>query len=283
MNIVYSQSIVISSTVYDQQGTVIPYVNVYIEGERKGTVTNKVGQFDLEIHQEDLSKSLVISAIGFEPQTIKIANHPTEIYLKENIYNLGEIVVFSGKEKIIEVGNLEFPKNVINIESPSVGIRIPTGFMRAIFMENPSTLEGRFKTISFFIGAIGKHKTPFRIKVYSKDKIAEKPDSLLVRKDIIATANKKGGWMQIDVSSYNIPFPVNGAYVAMEWLHDEKKYRYKRKFKHLGIKIKSYGQSLGNYSREPKYRNWSYYLGFGWQEEVPTFKSLIKARVAVYE
>ncbi len=283
MNFVYGQSIVISSTVFDQAGKTIPYVNIYIKGERKGTVTNKIGQFDLEINQEDLSKSLVISAIGFEPQMIEIANHPAEIFLKENIYDLNEIVVFSGKEKVIEVGNLEFPKSGNTVEAASVGKRIPTGFMSAIFMENPSTSKGRFKTISFFIGARGKHKTPFRIKVYSKDKTAEKPDSLLVQKDIIVKAKKKGSWLQIDVSSYNIPFPVNGAYVAMEWLHDEKKYQYTRKFKHRGKKIKSYGQTLGYYSKEPKYRNWSHYLGFGWQEEVPTFKSLIKAQVAVYE
>lgn len=284
-NFVYGQSLVISSTIYDKQETVVPYVNIYVKGERKGTVSNKMGYFELNINQEDIDKVLIFSAIGFESQALVATNLPSKVYLKKIIYDLKEAVVFSGKEKIIESGNLEFPTNGKITRNQSIGILIPTGYQSTIFLENTTNSEGRFKTISFFIGKEGKYKTPFRIKVYSKDEIEGKPDSLLVQKDIIATANKKGAWCQIDVSKYNIPFPVNGAYVAMEWLHNEKKYQYKNKFRHLGkkYKIQSFGQKLGMYSKVPNYESWSYYLGFGWQKEVPSYKPLIKAQIAVYE
>jgi len=284
-NTVYSQSLIINCNIFDEEETAIPYVNIYIEGERKGTVIDKFGQFELNITQEDFSKKLIISAIGFESKKLVISALPNKIILKKSVYNLEEIVVFSGEEKIIEIGNLEFPKNGKIPDYLSVGQRIPTGFQNAMFIENPTSLEGRFKTVSFFIAAKGKHKTPFRIKVYGKDGIEEKPDSLLVQKDIIVKANKKGDWFQIDVSSYNIPFPENGAYIAMEWLHNEKKYRYKRKFKHRNKKTKigSYGQGLGAYSTNTNYECWFYYLGHGWKKDLLTHKPLIKAEVAIYE
>ena len=109
-HLVFSQSLVISSTIYDQQEIAIPYVNIYVKGERKGTVSNKSGHFALTINREDIDKSLIISAIGFESQTLSVStNLPSKIYLKEIVYDLTEAVVLSGKERIIESGNLEFP------------------------------------------------------------------------------------------------------------------------------------------------------------------------------
>ncbi len=284
-NFVFSQSLVIGSTIFDEKKATISYVNIYVKEERKGTVTNQFGQFELTINQEDFNKELIISAIGFESQSFIISALPTKIYLKKTAYDLEEVVVFSGKEKIIEIGNLEFPETGLIPNFQSIGIRVPEGYQSTIFLENPSTSEGRFKTISFFIVKEGKYNTPFRIKVYSKDKKEGKPDSLLVRKDIIVQANQKGEWCQIDVSKYNIPLPVDGAYIAMEWLHNEKKYQYKRKGKYQGkkFKLKSYGQGLGIYSKEPNYEFWSYYLGVGWKKELPSYKRLIKAEVAIYE
>lgn len=284
-HLVFSQSLVISSTIYDKQETTIPYVNIYVKGERKGTVSNESGHFELAINQEDIDKSLIISAIGFESQTLTVSKLPSKIHLKRIVYDLTEVVVFSGKETIIERGNLEFPTDRSPVKSGSIGMRIPTGYLSAIFLENLTNTEGRFKTISFYVTKEGKYKTPFRVKVYSKDEIGGNPDSLLVQKDIIATANKKGEWCQIDVSMHNIPFPKNGAFVAMEWLHNEKKYQYITKGQYLGkkYKIDSYGQQLGRYSKEPNYESWSYYLGYGWQKEVPSYKPLIKSEIVVYE
>jgi len=241
-NFVFSQSLVIGSTIFDEKKATISYVNIYVKEERKGTVTNQFGQFELTINQEDFNKELIISAIGFESQSFIISALPTKIYLKKTAYDLEEVVVFSGKEKIIEIGNLEFPETGLIPNFQSIGIRVP------------EEKEG-------------------------------KPDSLLVRKDIIVQANQKGEWCQIDVSKYNIPLPVDGAYIAMEWLHNEKKYQYKRKGKYQGkkFKLKSYGQGLGIYSKEPNYEFWSYYLGVGWKKELPSYKRLIKAEVAIYE
>lgn len=285
-HLVFSQSLVISSTIYDQQEIAIPYVNIYVKGERKGTVSNKSGHFALTINREDIDKSLIISAIGFESQTLSVStNLPSKIYLKEIVYDLTEAVVLSGKERIIESGNLEFPVSGDITNYQSIGMRIPTGYQSAIFLENPTPSEGLFKNISFFIAKEGKYKTPFRVKVYSIDEKEDKPDSLLVKKDIIITAKKKGEWCQIDVSRHHIPFPKNGAFVVMEWLHNEKKYQYTRKGKYSGKKwkLQSYGQGLGLYSKAPNYESWSYYLGVGWKKEIPTYKPLIKAQIAIYE
>ena len=70
---------------------------VVIQGTTNGTATNAEGKFRLEVSNQDLSEQkLVVSFIGYEPQTVKLGNKTNfEILLDENVNALDEVVVTS--------------------------------------------------------------------------------------------------------------------------------------------------------------------------------------------
>ena len=49
----------------------IPYVNISVENENKGTTSEENGTFS--IHVSEKSKNLIFSALGFERKTVQIS------------------------------------------------------------------------------------------------------------------------------------------------------------------------------------------------------------------
>lgn len=75
----------------------IEFVNIGIVGKNIGTVSNTNGVFKISLDKEMDADTLLFSAIGYEPQLIKIAdlrNKPcNKIYLKKKAYDISEVVI----------------------------------------------------------------------------------------------------------------------------------------------------------------------------------------------
>ena len=86
------QDRVISGTIKDEQGGVLPGASVLIKGTTIGTSTNAEGKFSLSVPTS--AAILVVSYIGYVPQEVPVEGQTTiEITLQPDKATLAEVVV----------------------------------------------------------------------------------------------------------------------------------------------------------------------------------------------
>ncbi|WP_316790900.1 TonB-dependent receptor [Pedobacter frigoris] len=93
----------IKGKIIDENGKPVPNVNISVKGTNKGVVSDANGNFSISLATGE--NEIIISAVGFETQTIAV-NNRTEIsiVLKESTANLEELVVVGyGTQKRINL------------------------------------------------------------------------------------------------------------------------------------------------------------------------------------
>jgi len=128
--------------------TALPYANIIILSNKKGTVTNEKGQFLLNIEKLSKNDTISFQYIGYETKNLTISQLDSSavIVLKENTYNLKEIFVFSN--------NLN-PESIVKkvIENQHSNYKIASGknqtFIRRRFVSDIDKIEIKFKKSSF--------------------------------------------------------------------------------------------------------------------------------------
>ena len=76
--------------------TPLPYANIYILHENRGAISNETGHFSIDISGLDKTDTLRFQYIGYKTRNITIGQFDSSsvVYLKEDIINLSEILVF---------------------------------------------------------------------------------------------------------------------------------------------------------------------------------------------
>ena len=89
---IYAQDRTISGTVTDaSDGSVIPGVNIVVQGTSRGTVTNAEGVYEINAAREDV---LVFSFIGFERYEVEVGDQTTiDVQLQPKELLMDEVVV----------------------------------------------------------------------------------------------------------------------------------------------------------------------------------------------
>ena len=222
----------------------IPFVNIWVKNENIGTTSDDEGRYNLKI---DTSKVIVFSAVGFETKTVSSDSIIDYLELKPSITVLKEIVVrpAANNEKLL-VG--QFKKSDIKRyfacrSNPWIVARyfeFEEEFYKTPFLDNI-----RVTTRSDIKGA------KFNIRLYSVDE-AGKPDQYLCEVNLFGTTKKGKKINEIDLSDLNIEFPINGLFVAFEWLIiNSNEYRYKANYivegtqKTKEVEVLKYTPSVG--------------------------------------
>ncbi|AYD49182.1 SusC/RagA family TonB-linked outer membrane protein [Arachidicoccus soli] len=86
----FSQDISVSGTVKNAKGEAIAAASILVKGTKQGAITNSQGEFSLKVKNGDY---LVISAISYETQTVKVNSSEMDVILKEQDAALTEVVV----------------------------------------------------------------------------------------------------------------------------------------------------------------------------------------------
>lgn len=75
---------------------VLPYANIYVLHKNQGAITNERGQFSMDITDLEKNDTLRFQYIGYKTRKITIDQMDTisVVYLKEDIINLSETVIF---------------------------------------------------------------------------------------------------------------------------------------------------------------------------------------------
>lgn len=268
LNVCFGQNKVLNGEIRDSlSGEPLPYATVEIFDLKTGTITDKDGKFTLQLASDDFNPDNTIrfSYVGYEPAAMTIQNFMESakiISLHENPVILDEIKVIPGKYSTMIVG-------VEDMQPQSLQYANVFSGNKGNFIGNRKKKPGWIKSVSYYIQDDGYPTTPFRVRIYGVDE-HNKPGKDILNKNVIVSA-KRPGWLKVDLSEYNIPFPEEGLFVMMEWINSGDKFYFEKEVRVKGkngepemVKRKYYGQSLGTVSKKGGVIMWGNSLGNEW-------------------
>lgn len=158
--------------------------------------------------------SYVFSCVGYASKNLILTSETSNIIKLDKLtFELNEVVVNTNKKQ----------KETENLGNNNIGIGrlLPKiGHQYAIYIPNADKKEGLITSISYFIRKPpgGDASGPFRVRLYQLDTILKRPGKDLLNVNLIVNGNKDWAWFKVDLKDYNIEFPENGFFVAMETL-----------------------------------------------------------------
>lgn len=206
----FSLSAQIRAVVKDSiSGQPIPYVNIWVENETIGTTSEIDGSFVLDVKK---GEKLFFSALGYE--TNKTDSNKEVFFLKPKMEELKEVVIKHPKfRKEIEIGSFSKPLgNLISGDlewSNAKYFKYETAYEQTRFL-NKIKISTRSKV----------NNAKFKIRIFSMNKQGL-PDADLLSEDIIVTVKKGTKKNVIDISDFQLVFPIEGIFVAYEVLKIE--------------------------------------------------------------
>lgn len=195
---VFSQTI--TGEIKDENANPIPYVNIGIVDQDRGTISTQTGHYEIDISGVEDEEFLRFSMIGFENAEFNIGELKSlnstslNITLKEKPIELKEIEVKATKGTPLVFG-VKKPGNFSWIWSDAIkGDEIGMLFR----VENPFYLD----KFSFHIKRNHCDSIYYRVKIYDGEN--ELPVKIINQEDVRFLSNLKKGWETVDMSAYNI-------------------------------------------------------------------------------
>ncbi|MDZ7900572.1 MAG: TonB-dependent receptor [Arcicella sp.] len=154
----------VSGKVTAEKGEVLPGVSVLVKGSSKGTVTNNDGEFSIVAKVGDV---LIFSFVGFEKQEVSIidANQPLKVTMKEDVSQLGEVVVIGSRSTVART-NVERPVPVDVISAKELQTSGQTELGQQLQFTSPS-----FNSAKNGINGVANYADPASLKGLSPDQM----------------------------------------------------------------------------------------------------------------
>lgn len=207
----------------------VAYANIGILDTRTGTISNEDGTFEITIPEELRNDTLLFSALGFERKSIHIATLSNRgeltIRMREHTTMLKNVVVKSKRRKPVrtfEMGNALFNSGSLYVDS------VASGSAMALLIENKQPTFNAGLTVPFFIRR-AKLRISYntfdnfkvRLRFLSVDERTGLPDKDLFHESIVVSSGIRKGWVNFDLSSYNIRIDQPSFFLVFEWLIED--------------------------------------------------------------
>jgi hypothetical protein len=194
-------------------GDPLVYASIGVKETARGTITNEQGDFSLDIKDLPANSDIRFSMIGFKPQTISLGELRKDeniIRLEDQTYNLSEIIV-KPSGRLRKVGIIGFSKlgycgwtGTDYGPGHEIGTKIELG-------DTPVKLKSfnlRVKDQSF-------DSVIFRLRI--RKIVDSLPGPELLKNDILFHISEKSGWVNIDLSKFDLVFNGDIA-ITIEWI-----------------------------------------------------------------
>lgn len=198
----FSQGFVLTGRIVDKETNLgVPFAYVMIYKTDKGTLSDSLGNFRLDIPSVFSTHQLLISSVGFRDTIVAMPTNMSEIKIIPKVVQLGPVVVFNKPVKEINIGcrRNNFIVNPLRVSYNFGGFRVYFPYSRSANINsvavNISEIKGKDLLINLRI-----LKPDTSLRTYGNDLIGE---NIVVRPT-------KTGWIKIDVSKYNIKIPSSG-------------------------------------------------------------------------
>jgi len=190
------------------------YASIGVIGTSSGTITNEEGNFILDVKGLSVNSLVRFSMIGFKSQTYKIeelSNKQNFLRLESETFKLPEVIVkplgalkkvgttsFTFKGGVCGWGGDQFGKGW------EIGTKIELG-----------ALPVRLKSLHIHVNKQSYDSSLFRLHI--RDIGDSLPQNELLNKNILISLSKESGWIEIDLSKYNLVFEGDIA-LSLEWI-----------------------------------------------------------------
>lgn len=190
-----------------ESGLPIPYVSIWVEGEKFATTSEENGTFEITVSEK--SKNLVFSAMGFERQIVAIANI-SQVRLQPSALELDEVVIVKRHEtKIKEIGKSENRMHEAFETAPRIDLKFfpyldsykKTKFLKQVTVATDSKIDD----------------ASFKIHLYAVDADGN-PGRELLDKDFIVSVDKGLLKTKFNLTKFDLKMPENGIFVGFEKL-----------------------------------------------------------------
>ncbi|MDN4165125.1 carboxypeptidase-like regulatory domain-containing protein [Cytophagales bacterium LB-30] len=193
----------------------VPFVNIWIKGEYKGTSANQQGYFSLPVHTGD---TLVLSSVGFEKLEFVVGtlvSDTVNLLMKKQAVVLDEVAVMgnrNAKGRRYTIDKID--KWKIRSFIGTGGVPIMYGFV--IEQEEVLMAGMGIKSVSF-VTKSEKVPSTVLIRLYEKGTDGL-PGNSLHTTPILVECKRGKHITTVDVEQMNLSFPSNGLIVAIELL-----------------------------------------------------------------
>ncbi|MCX6243618.1 MAG: carboxypeptidase-like regulatory domain-containing protein [Bacteroidetes bacterium] len=206
---------VITGKVLDESNSrPLAYVSIGVKDAPIGTITDEKGSFKLEIKGQSAQALVRFSMIGYKSQTFSIgdlSNKENIIKLKTEPVQLPEVIIKpSGRIKKVGTtnytplggycgwGGTDFGKGW------EIGTKLELGTVPVKLTKLHLLLSKQsFDTVLF--------------RLHMRTVVNGLPDQELLNNNILIVVAKKSGWIDIDLSKYNLVFKDDIA-LSLEWI-----------------------------------------------------------------
>ena len=199
-SIIYGQ--IVSGLVTDEQDNPLPFVNIGVIDNNKGTISSIGGEFQLNITDIGDSQVLRISSVGYESADFKIGvlrqqfdqEDILKISLKKKVYQIDEVMVETEKRKIFFIGSKK-PGN-----TTWAWYNLLNGAEIGSLISNSDKIY--LRDFYFHIGETNCDSILYRLKIYTISN--EMPDSIVNNEEIFFMSEKQKGWECISLTDKRI-------------------------------------------------------------------------------
>lgn len=208
----------------------IPFVSVSKQNGT-GTYSNEDGSFELLFSSSD---TLYISHLAYK--SVRLTKSDIEkltdgvIYLVPKSFELAEVKISQARKRNVELGYYQ-DKTFFNRTGPG-GQNDFSVYVNHI--KNTLNQEGYLEKIKFdlHVDLTEKSNSKARIRVFSVGEDGLPKDDLL-NKEIIKKIDRLTPNLQIDVSEFNIVFPLKGIFIGLEFFcnYEQKKQNKRGNYK----------------------------------------------------
>ena len=220
---VFGQLILKGTVLEKERKTPISYVNIGIVNTNNGTISNNDGSFTLKVSQENSTKDVLFSAIGFEQQSIPIAKlingEENIIRLKEKITALDEVLI-SGSSKKYKDKWLGNRKRHLTVQGLMLADSVSAGGAMALLIEKKDF--NYVQKTALFITRNTRPEFKVRLRFLSVDKANDKPGEDLFDESIVIQSNIKRGWLDFDLTKYSYRIPQDSFFLMLEWIIEDE-------------------------------------------------------------
>jgi len=200
----------IKGAVLDEYRAPLAFANVFINETKVGTYTDEQGNFSLKTN---ISKGiLLISHIGYKSDSISINRIKNTDSLNITLIEYPNII----RETTV-VGNKRTSKRTLGFfdKRTNYTLSVGNGTVLALFVRNDINEEGTIKKLMVKFKKV-KNNPLIRFRLYANNGTGQGPGTEIPTKiaPIQLKTNKKK--LVVDISDFNIPFPLEGIFVGVE-------------------------------------------------------------------
>ncbi len=226
-----SQSVTVYGHVYGlPENQPIPYANIGIVNSSLGTISNFDGSFTIRIEPSYTKDSLLFSALGYHPITVPVKallQKPTlNVFLKENVYSLTEIVVSDTrlKNRIKTVGNRHHQGGTLYADT------VHAGATMALLISNKNRRgASRFNYPIYIthtdVMIVNNTFEHFRVRARILQAVEKGgrlyPGDDILQESVVVESDIYEGWLRFDFAGQNIAV-TEDFFIAFEWILDKQ-------------------------------------------------------------